>query len=266
MSAVIAVILAVAMASTALGGADPPEFAQGAERFDEARRYAEEHPEDREGIRTHFDEAVRIWEGLVARGIVSSNLLTNLGNAQHFAGREGQAVLAWRRALAIDPDDERARDALEAVRAALPMRRPAGAATALTRALFFWHYGTSLGARRAAFIVLWITGWLALILAVLRRGAWRALAAASLAISLIVLGSLVVEALGESDADGVILVSTQGRRGDGEAYTISHTQPFPPGTEVRIRETRGGWANIALPDGSDAWVPESSVARVIPPE
>lgn len=263
MPALIGATLCV-LAAVAFGGADPPGFALGAERFDEAQTYAEAHPDDREGIRSRFAEAARIWEDLVRRGVISSNLLTNLGNAHHFAGRQGEAVLAWRRALAVDPDDERARGALEAVRETLPLRRPVGAATALTRALFFWHYGTSLAVRRAAFLVLWIAGWIALALAVLRRGAWRALAAAALALALLVLGSLVVEAAGESGADAVIIVQVEGRRGDGEAYTPSHTQPFPPGTEVRIREARGGWGNVVLPDESDSWVPENSIERVIP--
>ena len=42
------------------------------------------------------------------------------------------------------------------------------------------------------------------------------------------------------------------------------TDALPGGTEIRILENRGGWFQIELHNGRNAWVTASSVARIAP--
>ena len=56
----------------------------------------------------------------------------------------------------------------------------------------------------------------------------------------------------------------QGRRGDGEAYSPSHSGPFPPGTEGTVISDRAsGWLELRLLDGTRSWVREGTVERVL---
>ena len=47
------------------------------------------------------------------------------------------------------------------------------------------------------------------------------------------------------------MVRTEGRAGDGEFYTPSHTTPLPAGAEIRLIERRqNGWIHGRLRDGT----------------
>jgi len=67
-----------------------------------------------------FRNAERLFARIAAGGASNPELYTNLGNAALQAEHLGAAVLAYRRALAIDPDHPRAVQNLEYVRTLLP--------------------------------------------------------------------------------------------------------------------------------------------------
>lgn len=52
-----------------------------------------------------FEKAAKAYESLLQRGKVSSELLFNLGNAWYKAGRTGQAILNYRKAVLLSPRD-----------------------------------------------------------------------------------------------------------------------------------------------------------------
>lgn len=54
----------------------------------------------------HYDEAARIYEQEVARGVQDSAVYYNLGNAYYQQGDMGRAVLNLQRAAQLDPRDE----------------------------------------------------------------------------------------------------------------------------------------------------------------
>jgi tetratricopeptide (TPR) repeat protein len=295
-----AAFLAVAgcLAFEAPAFAEPAaHFGRGLELFEEARAYGRERPSERLEIARRYRQAAESFAAAWREGAVSSRVFTNAANSYFFAGDHGEAVRFYRRALLADPSNAAARSGLEHIRESLPIRRQLSGAASFWASLFFWHDERSFHWRLLAFQVFFPAAWILLAVEIGRRRwprtqlllvAVAPLALAALALSylfrprrpfaavglacmlpaLVAFSSLAVEsASADATREGVILVETEGRRGDGESYSPSHTRPFPPGTEVTIREerpgTRGGWLRVELLDGSESWVPQAAVGRLI---
>ena len=274
-----AALLAVLGLAAPLGAQTPTTpaqlqalFEEAGAAFQEARARAESHPADHAAIaklyRTAGDRYGKVWK----YGGASSEVFTNAANSYAFAGDVGQAVLFYRRALAVDPSNDVARQGLETLRASLPIRRkPGGAAESIARSLFFWHESLSFGARRAAFAALWLGAFALFAVSLRRRPFFRLAAWCALVPALAFLVSLAADAAaGSVRNDAVVLIEVEGREGDGHVYSPSHSKPFPPGTEATILSLREGagagaepWAHIRLLDGTDSFVPEGVIERVI---
>jgi len=255
--------LAIVMTASVLASASA--FEDGHEQFRRAAAAKEAEGETSPSVRAGFRKAAETWESLEAEARTSTNLQTNIGNARAFAGDLGEAVLAYRRALVIDPENERARDALRSIRATIGIEaREEEASTGLVRTLFFWHDALAFTTRRALFGAFWIGG-LALALLAIRRRRLRIPAGLALAAAVALLVSLTLTDRTDSgEAAAVLLVRSDGRTGDGEFYSASHSAPLPAGAEVEILETREeGWVHVRLRDGSTAWVPARAVERVL---
>jgi tetratricopeptide (TPR) repeat protein len=270
-------------AAVAASGAPPRAAAESAESafagglalFEEARSHARESPADRDEIARRYRAAAQSFVAAWEAGGPSAEVFTNAANSFYFAGDIGEAVLFYRRALAVDPAARGAEESLAHLRQGLPVRRPAGGAGAsLVRSLFFWHGSISFHTRRAAFLALFPAAFALLAVSLWRRRPFRLLGLLLLAASLAPLGSLLADAFGGSlEREAVVLVDVEGRNGDGFSYTASHPRPFPPGTEVTVLEVRGsspagaaadnGWARVRLLDGSESWIPERAVERVL---
>ena len=65
--------------------------------------------------RENYTEAVALYTKALGQGMVSPEMYYNLGNAYYRQGRLGQAVIAYERALRLDPSDKDARDNLNFV-------------------------------------------------------------------------------------------------------------------------------------------------------
>jgi tetratricopeptide (TPR) repeat protein len=264
-----AALAAAAAEPAATGAADL--FSRGNAAFDEARAHAAERPADGEGISRRYRSAAELFIAAWKAGAASTEVFTNAANAYHFAGARGEAVLFYRRALAVDPTNRRAREALEHIRSGLPIRREVGdAGASIARSLFFWHDGLGFRMRRAAFFAVYALAFAAFAVSLWRRRPFRTLGVLLLVAGLALLGSLLTDAAGGSlRDDAVVLVEVEGREGDGPMYSRSHSKPFPPGTEVRILEARrpaaGGepWLHVRLLDGSESFVPAGTVGKVI---
>ena len=86
-----------------------------------------------------FRKAERLFSRIANGGASNPELYTNLGNAALQAEHLGAAVLAYRRALAIDPDHPRAVQNLEFARTLLPDWVPKPESGGLLDSFFFWH-------------------------------------------------------------------------------------------------------------------------------
>ena len=191
----------------------------------------------------------------------SSKLYLNLGNAALEAEHLGAAVVAYRKALAIDPANQQARSNLAFTRSLIPENVRWYEQDLLADTIFFWNQ--YLSARSisncAAFFFF---------AACLLFGAsvyWRrpflrnmaflpAIVWVVLLISMLASGTAQTETIGVIVQDGVIA-----RTADSITAAARFESPLPSGTEVSVLEEREGWARIQIHSGQSAWVTASAV-------
>jgi len=260
-------------------------FQSGNEKF---RNALEIVKTDRSAAEAKFREAAGAWrEAARIGGIHNVKLETNIANASLLAGDVPGAILAYRRALKIDPAD---RDVLAGLAAA---RRSAGTeALALGQSLSkkgepgrvggvrgavesigglvreSIEWGTRIVPLRlllGAAIVCYVGLFLALALRV--SGKLRvpnAALALMVAILLVALAPLItneVRAAGREEAV-VIVPNVIARNGPAELYDAAFQEPLRAGLEVAIVESRGAWTKIRLRDGREAWLRGDALAIV----
>ncbi|MDG2332620.1 MAG: hypothetical protein P8Q97_00200 [Myxococcota bacterium] len=212
----------------------------------------------------HFSDSERFFTAACQAGKGSADCWTNLGNAALQAERLGPAILAFRRALLLDPGNDRARQNLVHARSLLADWVPVPQARSVFDTFFTWQAGASPSARAD-----WAAGFFALAAALLSLALVRELTAARyLALAsglawLALVVSLQLDGVGRGGLEGVIVVAeTPGRAADSINAPLRFGENLPSGAEIRILEDRGGWLHVELYNGRDAWISESAVARV----
>jgi tetratricopeptide (TPR) repeat protein len=190
----------------------------------------------------------------------ASAVYTDLGNAALGAGDLGAAVLAYRRAIALDRDDGRARRNLAWVRSRLPAElRPAS--TSATETLFFFHAAWSRDRRL-------VVGGFAFAIGVLVLVPWGGARRRSLTPIAVIAGlawvamtvSLVIEDRRARDA--VVMQAAELRAADSAVAPVARATPLPAGTELTIGERRGDWVRVRLAGTLSGWLPAGAVERV----
>lgn len=186
-------------------------------------------------------------------------LLADWGNAALGAGDVATATLAYRRSLAIDPSNPRARKNLGWLRSRQSENlRPTTGGAADT--LFFFHdwpRGRQLlvGAIAFAIAMLLVVPW-----AGRRRRGLAMLAIIPAAVWLAMTVSVLFEDRHVNDA--VIMDAVVLRAADSSGAPAALSQPLPRGTEVVITEKRDAWAKVRIAAGTVGWVPTGAVQRV----
>jgi len=209
-----------------------------------------------------FAEAERGFRIVAAQRLHAPELLVDWGNAALGAGDRGRAVLAWRRALAVDPGNERAARNLAWVRDRAPIWLPRPAARGALDSLLFWRGRLSVAQRH------WVgAGAFALAVGLAipwsrrRAKALRRLAVVPFVVWVTATGSSVLSA--DGSAAGVLLADGATlRSADSVGAPPAFGNPLPSGTEVTVLEERAAWVRAALADGTQGWLPSSGVARV----
>ncbi|MBK7948224.1 MAG: BatD family protein [Deltaproteobacteria bacterium] len=272
----LACVLGAASLSTAIGLASLVAFAAIASPATavepDARARLERTVADYEAAQAESDRDARIagfqraeqgFAALIEEGARSPALYTNLGNAALQAGRVGQAVLAYRRALTLDPKMATARQNLAHVRAQLPawVPRPGDAET--DPALYAYRR-VAAPTRALAAAGCFAGATLALFLAGRRReGAWRGLVIALGVGWLALLASVVVDGRGAAGQAGVLTAEeTAARSSDSALAALAFPEPLPQGVEIEQLELRGDFARIRLANGRDVWVRDTSVSLI----
>ncbi len=198
--------------------------------------------------------------------IENADLYVNLGNAALGAERLGPAVLAYRRALLLDPDHHRARQNLAHARTLLADWVPRPEEDG-------WFDTFFASSRRLSPDELRISAAAAFLLTAGLLGGsirWRqatlrnlAIAAACVWLSLIAL-MLFGSRLGTAQPAVVIVPEVVARSADSSGAPARFPQPLPGGTELEVIETRDTWSRVRLYDGRDAWLPASALQVVKP--
>jgi tetratricopeptide (TPR) repeat protein len=211
-----------------------------------------------------FRQAQRLFSRVSEGEADNPELLTNLGNAALQAEDLGVAVLAYRRALVLDPSFPRAVQNLEHARTLLPEWVPKPEAGGLLDSFFFWHRTLSRAERsRGAAFAFLAMGLLVAGAIRLRQPAMRNAAVIPALIWLVLIASVAVDFNAGSLEDAVVTVDeTVARAADSALAPSTLPAPLPAGVEVRILEKRGRWLRVHLANGRDAWVAESSLTPV----
>lgn len=211
-----------------------------------------------------FRHAERLFSRVANGSARNPELYTNWGNAALQAEHLGTAVLAYRRALVLDPDHSRAVQNLDFARTLLPEWVPAPSTGGVLDTFFFWHrtltrsdraLGAAFGFAVAALLV---AG------AIRFQRIWlRNVAIVPGLLWLVLLASVAIDRSATALDEAVITADEAvARAADSALAPSTLPAPLPEGVEVRILERRSPWLRIRLANGRDAWVAESALTLV----
>jgi hypothetical protein len=215
-----------------------------------------------------YEQAIPLYEALVATGVEHEDLFYNLGNAYFRAGRLGPAIYQYERALRIDPGHDDARYNLEIARQVVAERvvdRLKGAENDpwwVRLATFFSISQLTIGF--LIFDVLLFSGLIAL--RFLATGFARSALVATVAfVGLTMAGSLVLLRLQvyvhEEVHQGIVIADQVVMR-EGADQRSAERGKLHPGVRVRLRGREPGWWRIRLANGMEGWVPDTAVGRL----
>ena len=204
-----------------------------------------------------FSEAQQQYQTLVERGEWSANLFYNLGNAEFRAGSPGRAMLAYERALALEPTHAEARGNLRLLRDQTNAKVPAPGWPEAAFGALSLDAWTLLAA---------ISGWVVVFGIVVPFATRRASSAGLVFTMVVALFVLAYSAVGAwhtgKNRDAGIIVAKQVEARLAPADRAGLAEVLPAGSRVRVLSERGDWTYCELPNKGLGWVPSSSVERV----
>ena len=214
-----------------------------------------------------FRRSESLFARAIENGARNADVYTNLGNAALQGERLGHAVLAYRRALLLDPDHARALQNLEHARSLLPAWVPHPEGRGVLGSFFFWHRTLSRAERQLSAALCFALAALLVALS-LRFGspAPRNVAILPALAWFLLLASLVFDPASQKSDDAVVTADEAVARAADSAFAPRlFPAPLPAGVEVRVLERREPWVRIRLANGRDVWITESSIAPVLSP-
>jgi tetratricopeptide (TPR) repeat protein len=204
-----------------------------------------------------FSEAKAGYEKLVDAGQWTANLFYNLGNTEHRLGAPGEAMLAYERALALDPAHPEARANLDFLRSqtgAVPW--PKTWVDGLFPAK--WADAIAIAGALAGWTVVFLfmriltTPWRD------NTGLWTGVVGCLL-ISIYATADLWCAA---QDRSLAIVTAKTAEVHLAPAESAAPGATLPAGSEVRVLSERGDWVYCALPGPSRGWLPAKALERV----
>jgi hypothetical protein len=214
-----------------------------------------------------FKRAQRLFAQVIeGRKIENADLYVNFSNAALQARDIGNAILAYKWALAVQPGHKRARQNLDHARELLPDWVPRPKGQTLFDTFFFWQGTFSRSARSLAAALSFALAGILIALAVRWRWPW-ARNSAVLPI-LIWLGLGVLPFWSSDDSGDAVVTASEvtAQSADSGGAPARFSEPLPGGTEVQILERRNPWAHIRLADGRTGWVRTSALTPVGAPK
>jgi tetratricopeptide (TPR) repeat protein len=210
-----------------------------------------------------YDEAVDVYEQILATGVIHGTVLYNLGNAYFKMDRLGPAILMYQRARWLLPRDQDVAANLRLARQLTIDKTLQENPPLLIR--WITYPARTLSENELTWLssILYIsTACLVVIGIWIRPDRLRK----KILVSALVGGILLIVVGGSlagkiywrtSMIRAVVLApAVDARSGPGDDYTKIFTAH--EGTTVKIRQQREGWYLIALPNGLGGWIPDTS--------
>jgi len=263
------ILMALAVMATAAQAADLDRheclqlLAEASDLFRRANEAAADNPQDADDL---YSQAIMRYERIILDGGVrNGKLYYNLGNAYFRKGELGRAILNYRVAEQLIPNDSNLKKNLQFARSKCIDSIAVKEKTRILKTLFFWHYDLSSKTRGTLFVVSFALLWVgASVRLFVRRPGLLWLIGLAAALAVLAAGSLFYEEIDRSrNVEAVVLAEeVVARKGDGETYQPSFTEPLHAGTEVWILQDRRDWRHVELSDGRRCWLPGKSLAII----
>jgi hypothetical protein len=224
------------------------------------------HTRDRDARIAAFRVAERGFGAAVAAGALNPAILTNQGNAALQGERIGHAILAYRRALLLEPAHPRARQNLDHARGLLPAWVPRPEPAGLLDSFFFWHRTVARAQRGAvATGCFLLVGVLAALGIRLRQPPLRNAALVPLLVWAGLMLSVVFDPAAHALDEAVVTADEAiARAADSPLAKAALAEPLPGGTELTVLERRPPWLRVRLANGRDAWLAQDAVTALAP--
>lgn len=228
-------------------------------------RALQEWEDDQAGSRATIIEALATYYAIAEEGTATAAVFANAGNAALLLERHAEAVLAFRRALRIDPTDRVARAGLAEARGRVGPVVPKSSSARAADVGLAWRPWVSGRTLTIVALACWALAWLSYSAASLGAAVRLRL------LPLVVVGTACGTAafaeqvlIHNTDA-GVLLRETPGIQGPSPVvFESTFDAPLPAGTEFTRHEARTDWWRVSLADGTDTWIDASSAELVAP--
>ena len=236
-------------------------------RLEEGTGLLEQHDPQSSAV---LDEAAALLVDVIENHhMESSNTFHALGNAYMLSDDLGNAILAYRRGEQLDPSHIELRESLEFARNQVPMSIEPSSTNRFWSIALAWRGLIARDLLWMTFALFFTAGWLALSTRLLGLTPRKA---STLGTWLILLSVVPITMLGsewfrfQGSHDIVITASQVNARSgpNDEIYDLVFVDTLQAGVEATYIESRDGWSQIELANGSRCWVPEQSIERVNP--
>ncbi|MBL4590490.1 MAG: hypothetical protein JKY96_00880 [Phycisphaerales bacterium] len=254
----------MAMAQTAEPTAQSA-VAQGLALLDEANLLAESDPES--ALPIYRYAAATLDHARTTHNLHNAQLNQALGNAHLKSGQLGHAILAYRRAVMLDPTNTEARESLARARALVQTKAPPSRTNRVVDWLLAWRghlpRTTIWALGTASFVGAWI---------LLSTRIWRPTRLVTPAACALILFSLVAFSSAQLDAYQtrslrhavVVSQSITARTGpSSQIFDPAFQSPLQAGIECVVVDQRDGWSHIQLASNALGWVPDESIVMVL---
>ncbi|MBD3367734.1 MAG: tetratricopeptide repeat protein [Candidatus Eisenbacteria bacterium] len=213
-----------------------------------------------------YREAAETYRAIVEGGVRNADVQYNLGNALWKSGEVGPAVLAYERALRLDPGHRDALANLEFVRENLVDRQTAAVEGPLGETVERAYRSIDLETVAVLASLLYVLAAAAVVIGLV-RGAFPPYLVRFAVVAAVLLVAAASFAFYRSSSDdrgrrAIIMVREVGvRTGPGRDFVLEFR--LHEGTRVVVRETRDDWSRIAI-TGTDlaGWLPADSVEGI----
>lgn len=202
-----------------------------------------------------YAKAAKLYRQLATGGFESGDLFYNLGTAELRAGRRGEAILWFERALRLEPHDGDVQFNLAEARRG-NIDKVVGAreeATLVERV----GERVPVTATGAAFVGAWLLAFAALIIRRLQSRARSVLLSVGLVSGVVAVASAVLLWTAwwqRTQVRHAVVVAASSAVREGPASDFRTAFEIHEGLKVRVVREKDGFLRVRLPNGSEGWV------------